>query len=1037
MTILPIASREARAFSRRARGYHLRWIFGGLGLVGILFALWASRFSGNPGEDVFIALACVAHLYCTFAGVIAAADTISSERREQTLGLLFLTDLRSKDVLIGKLVSSTAGSLFGLLAIFPFLVLPVLMGGVAWERLLLLALNLANTLFLSISLAFVASSIFKQGWATLVFGISVMLFSSVLLPVGFQWFDVDESHFVFSPTAALVTLWEWPMTEADLFWRCLGFHHVLAWLNFGFAAARMVYIWRDRPRTVSQQKRFELLNVLRFGSRRARKNLREKLLDQSPLAWLANREQISSFGLLTFLAVFGFIFLLLLFLTSDYHFDTVVFFGFAGLGLAHLALFFRICIAAAYQMAEERKSGALELLLYTPLSVAEIIRGRRRALFRQFFGAAVVILLLHFFFAIGLAFQILNGTFIGFLKSVVAFQMDDEEVVFGFMTLSAIIFALNWTVASWLGMWLGLRCKSSVAAVWITFSIILVAPWLFYAGLLFLAVVLEIHRFSLSSNNILSAFVVIAAALGLAHAGALITLARRKLQKRFRVYSADRFLAHQSIFPWRKLLRGAGLVFVCLIVLAGIAAIWRRRVNIRGAAAWESALAAHPEFLREPPPRPAAPKIPAEENLAEAPIFKQLQPGNQRVNRNSRTNLNNLLNLGYNASRQNSYPDDAFAHGDLVSLEHHENNLLRSFRNARFPVSAQSIDAAFADTESILKEFFAEAQKRPFAYFPPQTRPSQIRSLGASLSLHSITRLRLNDSLTDGIILILRIAEGFQISNKSLAATLVQFSFQPMFEGLAQHRWNEQQLFTLQNAYSRIDPSQLQRTDLHFVIHKSVESIDFDPSGPEPPIVRAFYYIAPRGWSDERKAKMLRLNYEYLPAMFDSQTRRVNLSKVLAAQSLTRDSVEREFLAHAENVIADLRQMLQIQTTLLQIQTACALERYRLKNNCYPAELSNLVPEYIAVVPEDPITGGSQIYRTDNPGVGITPWLDGSNTEATAYMLYGVGWDGQDNGGIPPDPYCIGPRVCRSDWVWFSDHKAAKKFLNETDPPPL
>src|SRR4051812_42230136 len=140
MTILPIAAREARAFSRRSRSYHLRWIFGLLGLLAILFALWGARYSGNTGEFVFNAIATIAQLYCTFAGVIAAADTISGERREQTLGLLFLTDLKPKDVLLGKLISSGAGSLFGLLAILPFLVLPVLMGGVTGERFLLLAL---------------------------------------------------------------------------------------------------------------------------------------------------------------------------------------------------------------------------------------------------------------------------------------------------------------------------------------------------------------------------------------------------------------------------------------------------------------------------------------------------------------------------------------------------------------------------------------------------------------------------------------------------------------------------------------------------------------------------------------------------------------------------------------------------------------------------------------------------------------------------------------------------------------------------------
>ena len=878
MTILPIAAREARAFSRRSRSYHLRWIFGLLGFLGILFALWLARYTSSQGDFVFNALACVAQLYCTFAGVIAAADTISAERREQTLGLLFLTDLKPKDVLLGKLISSAAGSLFGLFAILPFLVLPVLMGGISGERFLLLALNLANTLFLSISFAFVASSLFKQGWATLTVGISVMLLSSIILPVVFEWFDFDDSHWVFTPTAALGVLWEWPTTELQLFWRCLAFHHVLAWLNFAFCAARLVYIWRDRPRTIREQKRFEFLNVFRFGSRQARQKLRTKLLDQSPLAWLANREQISSFGLLIFFAAFGFIFLLLLFLTADYHFDSIVFFGFAGLGLAHLTLFFRICIAAAYQMAEERKSGALELLLSTPISVAEIIRGRRRALFRQFFGAALVIALLHIFFAIGIGYQLLTTTLPGYLQSAVEFKLDDEELLFSSLILSGIILAVNWISASWLGLWLGLRCKSSASAVWITFSVILVAPWIFFIVLVVFTVMLELYRFT-NSNTILSALLLFAAILGLGYGGFLILIARRKLLTRFRIYAGDRFLAYRSQFPWRKVFRAACIFGACCVVLTGIASLWRGQTNARGKAAWERALAAHPEFLRERPASPPPPKISASENLAEAPLLLQLQPRGRRrgLYQYSQTNLNHLLNLGYNANRQNDNSGDAFSRGELVSLEHHENNILRNFRGARQPISARTILDAFASTEPMLNDLFAEARKRPHTYF--QTANNRLVGLASALSMHAIVRLRLNESPSDEISLILRLAEGSKDADKSLAANLVQFAFQPVFEGLAQHRWNDQQLLELQQAFSRIDPWQFRFTNLERTIQSAVESMKLDPGGPEPPILRAFYYLAPQGLSDERKAKMLLLCHEYIPGIFDAQTRRLNLAK--------------------------------------------------------------------------------------------------------------------------------------------------------------
>ena len=116
--------------------------------------------------------------------------------------------------------------------------------------------------------------------------------------------------------------------------------------------------------------------------------------------------------------------------------------------------------------------------------------------------------------------------------------------------------------------------------------------------------------------------------------------------------------------------------------------------------------------------------------------------------------------------------------------------------------------------------------------------------------------------------------------------------------------------------------------------------------------------------------------------------------------------------------VNDLRRAILIQTTSAQIQTACALERFRLRNNRYPQNLSD-----VGTIPEDPITGAPQIYRV--------------STDATSYVLYSVGWDGRDNGGAPPNPWRPENRAYPSDWVWFSDHAAPKKLLNETAAPAL
>ena len=65
-------------------------------------------------------------IYCLFSGRISTADCLSEEKREGTLGLLFLTDLKGYDVVLGKLAATSVSAFYGLLAALPVLAVPVL-----------------------------------------------------------------------------------------------------------------------------------------------------------------------------------------------------------------------------------------------------------------------------------------------------------------------------------------------------------------------------------------------------------------------------------------------------------------------------------------------------------------------------------------------------------------------------------------------------------------------------------------------------------------------------------------------------------------------------------------------------------------------------------------------------------------------------------------------------------------------------------------------------------------------------------------------
>src|SRR5579872_3925518 len=145
MTFLPIVGRELRVAARRRATYWARLI---TAVAAIIIGMVVYIFSQHKpprevGQNLFQVLSILAIVYCFLAGVLSTADCLSEEKREGTLGLLFLTDLKGYDVVGGKLVATSLNAFYGLLALFPVLAIPLLMGGITsgafWRMALVLA----------------------------------------------------------------------------------------------------------------------------------------------------------------------------------------------------------------------------------------------------------------------------------------------------------------------------------------------------------------------------------------------------------------------------------------------------------------------------------------------------------------------------------------------------------------------------------------------------------------------------------------------------------------------------------------------------------------------------------------------------------------------------------------------------------------------------------------------------------------------------------------------------------------------------------
>src|SRR6266478_5630838 len=108
MIFLPIVARELRVAARRHGTYVTRFVIavGALVLGSFIFLMEMNAQTQELGQFLFRGLSVLALLYCLATGRRSTADCLSEEKREGTLGLLFLTDLRGYDIVFGKLAAT-------------------------------------------------------------------------------------------------------------------------------------------------------------------------------------------------------------------------------------------------------------------------------------------------------------------------------------------------------------------------------------------------------------------------------------------------------------------------------------------------------------------------------------------------------------------------------------------------------------------------------------------------------------------------------------------------------------------------------------------------------------------------------------------------------------------------------------------------------------------------------------------------------------------------------------------------------------------
>jgi ABC-type transport system involved in multi-copper enzyme maturation permease subunit len=455
MVWLPVVERELRVAARKPATYRVRV----LALLAVMVVLgWAvftaSQLRGlsvaDAGRQLFISLVEPAAFFSILIGVFATSDCIGVEKREGTLGLLFLTDLKGYDVVFGKLVASSLNGFYALIAVLPVLGVPLLIGGVTFRQFLAVAAALVTAIVFSLSVGILVST-YQQSERKAMFMTLVFLLVVAFGPAVVENIPGMEFLLLVSPVYH-VSMATTNSALPPVYWRSMAVIWLMTILLLVRASKRAPVSWQDKEAPAATSPFFRHL-----ASRPNR-----QLLNDNPFAWLAARGEGDPRLVWLFLASMVGIWLLMLLIKPGGLKPRDLFSNEFVKGsdmVINIVLKIWIVSEASRRFAEDRHSGAFELLLSTPLTVKQIVNGQWLALWRQFGAPFLAVLAWDAFLGAGMA------------------RAEPDANSYEHL-LAAFFLGADAIALSLVGMWLGLLTQSRNRAILGGLVLVLTLPWL-------------------------------------------------------------------------------------------------------------------------------------------------------------------------------------------------------------------------------------------------------------------------------------------------------------------------------------------------------------------------------------------------------------------------------------------------------------------------------------------------------------------------------------------------------------------------------
>jgi hypothetical protein len=506
----------------------------------------------------------------------------------------------------------------------------------------------------------------------------------------------------------------------------------------------------------------------------------------------------------------------------------------------------------------------------------------------------------------------------------------------------------------------------------------------------------------------------------------------------------------KSKWYWRLLRWG----LIGLAVLATLVGLLVTEENWRGKRDWQAyRLAAEASGERLDMASVIPPTVPDDQNFFAAPIvveallMDQNSPRAVRIGASSTAdrmdfnlwhgNIANEINQGGNWQK-----------GTLTGLKQWQ-TAFRNFsatvegKTNGFPVPMQPQTPA---TDVLLGlsvfdpalEELRQASQRPYARMPLDYEKgfeavevllpwlAREKRCAQLLQLRILAELEAGQSqqALDDVKLFIRLIDGLRdqpfLITHLVRLAMMHIVIQTIYEGLAQHRWNDAQLAELETVLAAQDyladfglAMRGERTCAiqSFETQRLTRKMKSDAQTKEGAgvIVTNSLCLMPSAYFYQNELAFSRMYEQYVLPLVDMTNRTVSVAAYNTIEADSKAQMKHyspytvQALMTFPAVSKAVEKFVFVQASVDLAQVAIALERYRLAHGEYPASLDALAPQFIERMPHDIINGEPLHYRLTNDG---------------KFVLYSVGWNEKDDGGTVVLTKEGAVDRKKGDWVW-------------------